>query len=492
MNKTKKTAIYLSVTAVVCAVILIVMEILAWSGFTIRYEIEFGYTAGDKFVYTEKSLGGYIYGNNQQYLSFGGTGEEVRAFADIGYRFSHWKEDGNSSNIRTDDIWFSKTYTAVFEYDYNTIPYLCISAEGEITEQKQSASLTIYDGDLLSAKSVSIQATDLDCNKISYELSFETTESLCDLGSSATWHLYSGYQDPAYLREGLTREIAKLLNLPYVAEVLPVNIMINDEYAGLYLLSQGIDETDTSLMENCIADYYTEGFTIDGTPYGIPTQYFNLPNGGNADELKDSIERAYAALVSGNQKEAAEALDLDSAVGMYLLEEIAKNPHVGTKEFYLTVQNGKLTFTCPSNFSLAYGADISNIRDISNIPLYYWDTITMGTSYWATNAQYLFVLLWKNEWFQTMVKERWQQLAQQERFLALSTELAAYASDNAVDFDRNELLYSLLGEGKQLDSLKHYYPPLVQYPTTVSQITWLSDWLGGRILTLNSYWEENG
>lgn len=485
MNTSKHTTIYRSIVAIVCIVVFLAMQILAWSVFTVRYDVAFGYTDEEEVVLFEnQEQGGYIYGPLTQYLSFGGETQPVQAMANVGYRFLTWLEDDYPEARRQDPLQPFFKRTAVFGYDYHEFPFLIVNSDAsELSTDAISADVYTYDGAPQETRSATICISDDSMEKKSYSLTFSEQVSLLGFAATEQWHLYSAYYDMSLLRDLLSLKIAKLLGFSYVADVELVNLMFNGEFVGLYLLSQGPVSSDVPMIEYCDAAHFNgTGFTISGSVYGIPDQYFNCPQSGETGVWEEALKSVYDALTSKSYAKVSALLDVDSAVNAYILQEIAKNPYVGQQDSYLTLNEGKLAFTSPWNFSLSYGEDISNI----GIGMQYYEDIVMGTSYWPTSPHYLFVLLWKCDWFRSLVSERWQELYATDEFSSLTEWIGNCADTNRADFERNTYRFPLFGLEEPIWNA--FYPPITNYISQEQHADWLQEWFSSRVKTLNEHW----
>ena len=60
------------------------------------------------------------------------------------------------------------------------------------------------------------------------------------MGKSKTWLLISSARDHSFLRNVITSDLATYAGLAYSPEMVHVNLYINGEYRGLYLLSEKV------------------------------------------------------------------------------------------------------------------------------------------------------------------------------------------------------------------------------------------------------------
>lgn len=78
-------------------------------------------------------------------------------------------------------------------------------------------------------------------NKKSYKLQFYEKTDLFGMGASENWLLISNAFDKTMLRNQITFDMARALKVPFTPDVQQVNVYINGEYRGLYLLSEKVE-----------------------------------------------------------------------------------------------------------------------------------------------------------------------------------------------------------------------------------------------------------
>ena len=160
--------------------------------------------------------------------------------------------------------------------------------------------------------------------------------------------------------------------------------------------------------------------------------------------------------------EVADALvDLDSVVNMYILYEIIHDYDIGDGSFYMSVDlspgsaNRKLQFTCPWDFTWGFGdAPAGQYYAGTFCTQEFMDVAGDRSNPW-------FVLLMTQDWFLSLVKERWTQLridgGLQESLDAemafLQTHIETLNAISEVGIHVAEYLYNWLNERIQwLDS----------------------------------------
>ncbi len=192
-----------------------------------------------------------------------------------------------------------------------------------------------------------------------YKVKLEEAANLFGMGTNDSWALMAGYLDRSFVRNSLTYYLGEALHMPATPKLVPVEVVINGNYQGLYFLSETIeigknrleidDLEDISPEEEDITGGYLLRMKWQGEEY---TEYtFRTGEAGwvlaSPDELKDKdvpderLEemRAYItdyvwalenALYGEDFRDEngvpyTEYMDLESAVKYFLIQELSQN-----------------------------------------------------------------------------------------------------------------------------------------------------------------------
>jgi len=204
-----------------------------------------------------------------------------------------------------------------------------------------------YDGRMDSFKGRG-NATWSQYAKKPYLIKLEKEADLLDMGSGQKWVLLANSNDSTHMRNKLIYDFAGKVNLPYSPDSQWVDIYLNGEYAGLYLLSEKIemDENRVAIEDNkeSITGSYIVSMELYERVVGTDETYvvtrtgeafrLNDPNQMNAEQLQvlasqwQSLENAILAEdgvdpVTGMHY--LDMIDLDSWARKYLIEEVFAN-----------------------------------------------------------------------------------------------------------------------------------------------------------------------
>lgn len=312
---------------------------------------------------------------------------------------------------------------------------------------------------------------DLKKNGAPYRIKFTQKQSVLGLNDNArckSWVLLKTYETG--VRDHLAFELARAISEGkyYASDSRFVQVYVNEEYKGLYLLCEQSQENPNRVAINECEEGYTgtdigyfveldnysytepwrfmlnynkESITDDSGKSRVPKKYYyTVRNDIYSDEQLKFIERYFEvcyeiplrAIKYGEfyrlnddftltlaQDEFASAyecvsqvLDLESFVDMYITYEIVNDQDVGGGSFFFAVDFGNvskyktLTCVCPWDFSWAY----TDYSAKSNGGLY---AANFKDSYfvehWGDRSNPWLILLYSADWFKDLVKEKWNE-----------------------------------------------------------------------------------
>lgn len=296
----------------------------------------------------------------------------------------------------------------------------------EITKEEYvDASCTIVsdnaDEDILSAE-LKLKGRgnySWDLPKKPYTIKFSKKQDVLGMGKAKKWVLIANYSDKTFLRNYLTLNLAKEMGMPYTPECRYVNLVVNGEYRGLYLLTEKIEtgservdidvENGGVLMEIdppyrhdfecdfCIDVKNNLHFTIhepELKDYG--SDFMNSVN-AKAKKLLLNIDNS----VKNGLSACAEYIDTDSFVDWYILNEFVKNHDSAfwTSCYCYIGADNKLYMGPVWDYDTCMGnQDIQTCMD----PTGFYISRTAQASW--------YVLLARDKEFDSRVKARWTEL----------------------------------------------------------------------------------
>jgi len=253
-----------------------------------------------------------------------------------------------------------------------------------------------------------------------YQIKFDSKTSVLGMAPSKTWVLLANHVDRTLSRSSVIFDLADEMGLAYSSESRFVDLYINGEYLGNYLICEKVEVGSTRVNLTDPKGLLLEMDNHYGTaePY-----YFTSKISGTVFVLKDSVsaadsaeaQQAFSNIESDiNKLESllsvdhpdwgaiSAMIDVDSFAKRYLVEEFAINSDVGYSSmyFYKDGAGDKLHAGPVWDYDLAIGnlADVDKSGDfVKNCDIY------NGKSGYLRNDWYL--QLCRNEEFVTRVNE---------------------------------------------------------------------------------------
>ncbi len=356
-----------------------------------------------------------------------------------------------------------------------------------------------------------------------YRIKFTSKQSVLGLNDNArckSWVLLRTYKGA--IRDDLALKLGKAINEGnyYVSDTQYVQLYINEEYMGFYLLCEQTQENPNRVAINECEVGYTGtdiGYLVELDNYAhseewnftllynkepitdvygetrVPRKYYySVKNDIYSDEQLKFIERymevcyeiPMRAIQKGEyyrlnedltltlaQDEFASAeecirqvLDIESFVDMYILFEIANDQDLGGGSFYFAVDFGSVsqykTLTCVAPWDFDWGyTDYNSKADGGLYAARFKDDYFVEN--WGDRTNVWLVLMYSADWFREMVRERWN-----ERYDAIL---------ETVDSER-KLVSAYVSDFNKQDS------------ATVRRANAVMDWVDDRIDYLNSLW----
>ena len=355
---------------------------------------------GEYFMKYTALAGGSITGTTRQLLKAGQESSAVTATPDSGYIFLCWN-DGVKTATRTDVI--SEEDTAFFAYfvakpDENSPianMYLFTDSGNPVTSKNYENAFLVIMGADNEKHNIAVTTeikgrgnsswnggaaqTSYD-SKNSYRLKLTEKAKLLGIGDSKNkdWVLNSNKFDLSSLRNYLVWQLAERMgSIPYVPECTWVQLYINGQYRGMYMVSEHVEAANDRVEVDDSVNSPDKGYLIEvdfrgngeNDPYFYINGYGSASNGNEREFviksdctesdiafIKDYMQKCHDAMVSGNKARIEELIDLPSLIDMYIIEELSKDVDVGAASCFLQKPaGGKLYFTAPWDFDFGFG-----------------------------------------------------------------------------------------------------------------------------------------
>ena len=409
-----------------------------------------------KVTFTPNYLGNTITGEASQLIDHESQSTVVTAEAGVGYKFVGWSNGESSKSITvtaTEDL----NIEAIFERTYLSLPVITINTINNEAITSKDVYLDCFvnventkDEYLLSFESARIKGrgnSTWEYDKKPYRLKFDSGIDLFGNGKAKDWNLISNHSDLSLMRNYLALSIASTFSgLNSTAATQFVELYLNDEYVGVYLVCEHIEvqenrvnitESDGSADSFLIElDGRKDGtyFEFNGKNYVIksPDTDSELYTDECAEQIKSYLSDCFSAIWARDWETVCSLMDVESFAQDYIVFELFKSPDVGWSSFYLHKDaGGKLKCGPAWDFDRSLGI----VGHTTGAKPY--------NTLWSREQNPWFNALFYFEEFKALVS---QILA--EHITAIEETMVScytYAYENRDSFDRNFVRWEILG-----------------------------------------------
>ena len=211
-------------------------------------------------------------------------------------------------------------------------------------------------------------ATWTNLDKKPYRLKFDQKHAVLGMPSSRHWVLMANVQYwMGQLNDALPFEIGRRMGMPWNPRMQPVEVVLNDDYIGLYFLTEHIrvaknrvnieEQEDYQTNPNCITggwlleiDNYIEPDTItfiegNGKPFWITPHSPENLSLEQRQYITTFLCEANRAIYceDKNSTEWENYIDIDSLAIFYIVQEVVDNPEALSGSCYMYKHQGENT-----------------------------------------------------------------------------------------------------------------------------------------------------
>lgn len=430
-----------------------------------------------------------------------GTIIQLNAVPENGWSFLKWSGDLLSSKNPIEiTVDMAKTIKAEFfnPDQFTGLPIIYINTDGVAIDSKEDyvkGVASIIGGenypDLVEAE-MKIKGRGNSTwwqggvwGKKPYQIKFDDKTKVLNIPKDKKWVLLAELSDKSLIRNKISREMGDISRFDYVPKAEYVELFINDQHAGTYLIGQKVEESKNRvnigdkgyLIEIDQTNRIDEDdvyFTTDGWSK-FPSNLFNIKepslelDSSEYNLIKNHIIDFEEALFGDNFTDAdlgyRAFIDLDSFIDWYLINEICKNQDAATYSsiYFNYIPGEKIKMGPLWDFDLAYG----NV-DYSN----------------ATYPEGFHIK--SNPWYKRMFEDPYFNSLVKDRFLYYETNLDMLL--NKIDLiekyleksqQKNFEIWPILGQ--------YVWPNPVYYDTHHEEVEHLKDWIEQRMTWLKTW-----
>ena len=284
--------------------------------------------------------------------------------------------------------------------------------------------------------------------------------SLAGLGEARNWILLANYQDPTLMMNAVAMQIAHLLEMPFTNHIIPVDVTINDEYLGNYMLTEqieihknriAIDSKQGVVLE--LDSYFDEDWQFRSPLFNLPVMVKDPDVTGEVhmQQIRADFEALEAMIFASDFPDNGyeELIDRQSVVNYLIVYNLTRNTEINhPKSTFIYKDQGGKYFMGPV-WDFDWGFDYSESEGYftrSDRGLFFTDQNLPGTNFFTTFL--------KDPEIQRMYRETWQHF-QIEKMPQLLAYIDAYATHCGYSFYRNNRLWKNNSQYKQpIEDLK--------------------------------------
>lgn len=178
-----------------------------------------------------------------------------------------------------------------------------------------------------------------------YNIKFDKKTDLFGMGKAKKWTLLANYLDKSIIRNHIAFSLAEQMEIPFTSKHIYVDLYINNEYYGNYILCESVEVGETRVD---IADL--EGATEDANP---DIELDECTPGGDR-------EADYLKLKADTQKWYNIPNNPDDITGGYLLEYELNDRYIDEASGFITSRNQTIVLKSPEYASEAQVKYISS------------------------------------------------------------------------------------------------------------------------------------
>lgn len=218
-----------------------------------------------------------------------------------------------------------------------------------------------------------------------YRLKLTAKASILGLPEAKNWVLLANYLDPSLMCNTVAMRIGRDLQLPFTHHMIPVDLTINGEYRGSYVLTEQVEVHENRvnigktgvLLE--LDDYYDEEFKFRSTRYDLPAM-IKEPELNNQNEIvpiqnafNTMEELVFASTFPNNGYK--ELLDIEQFAKFFIVCFMTGNEEFNhPKSIYLHKKDGgKYTFGPLWDFDWAYGYEAGGKHFTNPSRNFFWN-----------------------------------------------------------------------------------------------------------------------
>jgi hypothetical protein len=329
--------------------------------------------------------------------------------------------------------------------------------------------------------------------KKSYKIKFDIKQAMFTDYAERDWVLLANYADQSLIRTALANHLADDLQMEFVPISIFVDLYINGDYQGNYMLTDQVEATndrvdieegsrslntgyllewDNRLYDDTLDHSDVNYFFIRGLPFVIKTPNWNDPEyiQDHYYFIEDYMLTVYLTLENGH--DYSQIIDERSFIDWFIVNEVFKNVDAGFSSIYFYKDRDALLKMGPIwDFDLSLGNAGHLEEELRQVEGWY-------TSREEKNKLFFFLMQYPS--FRTNLMNRWNQVYE-DHILSLLDQVHLISDSMALSVHENFELWDIIGKNNEWYTV----PEILESDTYAKQVWFVYDYLEARISWLN-------
>ena len=322
------------------------------------------------------------------------------------------------------------------------------------------------------------------CDKRPYLLTLSSDSDLLGMGAAKKWVLLANAYDETNLNNKVVYDLAGQIEFGWSPDCQFVDLYLNGEYRGLYLLAEKIEVHDNRLNLDadsgeflCRIDLWERWDQLQN-PFessmgrAVEISYPEVLPDADFDYVTYLVYLLEQDFQSGTDLRNSAILDLDSWVRRYLMDEISGNIDADLASSYFYYSGGKFFAGPVWDYDIAFGNSLRNQNPRSFLAKNEHKAAWYSSPYYSA--------LYANASFFNRMVEIYR-----TEFVPVLQKLIHHDLDAQIDMIRNASQMNSIRWRSMYNELTGATPGTVRFPDD------LKEYLIDRIRFLDSAWLEN-
>ena len=267
-----------------------------------------------------------------------------------------------------------------------------------------------------------------------YKFKLDENKGLLGMAAEKDWVLLANYLDGTHMLNAVAMKTGQLLNLPFTNHIEPVEVYLNGQYQGLYMLTEQIEVKKNRVNVGNegvlvqLEQYYDEPWKFRSAAYRLPVMVMH-PELTNAEELvpiKAQFEQMETLVARSDfpNNNVLDFIDAESVADYFLANMLTDNRELNHPKstFMHKTKTGKWSMGPIWDFDWAYAYEKTQRHFSTFDQPMLWSPASDGTRFFSKLMAVPAV--------KTAMKQKWADFKTQKL-----PELQAYVDDYALKIE---------------------------------------------------------